>query len=153
MTRAIQTAMLSFGKSFLCDSSRRVPWVAHEGAREQLGLLQCNKRHSASYLKETFPHVDFSALPEEEDWDETKRESPRAETQRIYNYMTEVVMQRPKSELAFVGHSAWLFALFNAVVDCPGDSSLTCLFATAEIRSIQLSFYRNSAYKDTDCVR
>lgn len=39
LSRAIHTALLSFADHNTDD----IPWIAHEGAREQLGLLMCNK--------------------------------------------------------------------------------------------------------------
>jgi hypothetical protein len=51
-------------------------------------------------------------------------------------------MDRPEQELAIVGHSAWLFTMCNAIVDCGDDDFLKSLFKTSEIRSMRLSFYR-----------
>jgi broad specificity phosphatase PhoE len=140
--RAIQTSMLSFADHV--DTG--VKWIAHEGAREQLGWLQCNKRRPLASTKLEFPNVDFSEMlfPEDEDslWHPTERENPVAETQRIYDFLTEFIMSRPEQELAVVGHSAWLFTMCNAVVDCGDDKLLKSLFQTSEIRSMRLSFYK-----------
>jgi broad specificity phosphatase PhoE len=141
--RAIQTAMLSFA-----DHAGDIPWIAHEGAREQMGLLLCNKRRALSQTRAEFPHIDFSQMmtdssgDEDEGWDSKARESPQAETERIYQFLTTFLMHRPEEELALVGHSAWLFTMCNAVIDCQGDESLHSLFATSEIRSMRVSFYK-----------
>lgn len=139
--RAIQTSILSFA-----DHVRSVKWIAHEGAREQLGWLQCNKRRPLAATKLEFPNVDFSEMVETGDedimWHPTERESPRAETDRIYKFLTEFIMDRPEQELAVVGHSAWLFTMCNAVVDCGDDDLLKSLFQTSEIRSMRISFFR-----------
>jgi hypothetical protein len=139
--RAIQTSILSFA-----DHMPRVKWIAHEGAREQLGWLQCNKRRALSQTKLEFPNVDFSEMLHTGDedclWDPTERESPQAETERIYKFLTDFIMDRPEQELAVVGHSAWLFTMCNAVVDCGDDDLLKSLFQTSEIRSMRLSFFR-----------
>jgi hypothetical protein len=139
--RAIQTSILSFA-----DHVPSVKWIAHEGAREQLGWLQCNKRRPLAATKLEFPNVDFSEMLElgDEDclWHPTERESPVAETDRIYKFLTEFIMDRPEQELAIVGHSAWLFTMCNAVVDCGDDNLLKSLFQTSEIRSMRLSFYK-----------
>ena len=140
LQRAIQTAELTFGAF-----KQSIPWVAHEGAREQTGLLQCNKRRSKDVMEEQFPHVDFSALTDNEDvhWDDEARESPAAETERIYEFLTDILMKREEQEIAVVGHSAWLFSMCNAVMECEGEG-LTSLFSTAEIRSMRVSFYDNN---------
>lgn len=139
--RAIQTAMLSFGDHITTE----IPWIAHEGAREQMGLLLCNKRRDLSMTQAEFPHVDFTSIPHNEDlgWDEEARESPKAETERIYQFLTEFLMERPEEELALVGHSAWLFTMCNAVIECQ-DDSLKGLFATSEIRSMRISFRKTT---------
>ena len=142
--RALQTASISFADFYTGQQQQDIPWIACEGAREQMGLLLCNKRRSLLQTRDEFPHVDFSYIPsdeqDEQNWDSTARESPRAETDRIYNFLTEFLMERPEDELALVGHSAWLFTMCNAVLDCQEDSSLTKLFATSEIRSMRLKF-------------
>jgi hypothetical protein len=139
--RAIQTSILSFA-----DHVDTVKWIAHEGAREQLGWLMCNKRRPLATTKLEFPNVDFSEMLQTGDedvlWHPLERESPVAETDRIYKFLTEFIMDRPEQELAVVGHSAWLFTMCNAVVDCGDDDVLKSLFQTSEIRSMRLSFYR-----------
>jgi hypothetical protein len=139
--RAIQTSILSFA-----DHMPVIKWIAHEGAREQLGWLQCNKRRPLAQTKLEFPNVDFSEMMETGDedclWHPTERESPKQETERIYKFLTEFIMDRPEQELAVVGHSAWLFTMCNAVVDCGDDDLLKSLFQTSEIRSMRLSFFR-----------
>ena len=152
LQRALQTATLSFashcnkGDEDDCGMVPQKQWMAHEGVREQMGLLLCNKRRSVSDLQPEFPHVDFSAMPHNADdlsWDPNQRESPREETERIYNFLTDFVMTRPEQEIAIVGHSAWLFTMCNAVVDCGDDDLLRSLFQTSEIRSMRLSFYKS----------
>jgi broad specificity phosphatase PhoE len=150
--RAIQTAMLSFAdfRTSSTSSIISIPWMAHEGAREQHGLLQCNKRRSVTDAQLEFPSIDFSAVESNHDvlWQPEARESPTAETERIYDFLTDFLMARGEDELAVVGHSAWLFTMCNAVVDCGDDAVLKSLFKTSEIRSMQLSFYRT--YSDTE---
>ncbi|CAB9529013.1 mutase-like protein [Seminavis robusta] len=139
LLRAIQTAMLSFG-----DHADTVDWIAHEGAREQTGLLQCNKRRTRTEAAQEFPHVDFSTLQDDDDvmWQPDARESPKDETQRIYEFLTDFIMKRPEDELAIVGHSAWLFSMCNAVIDCGEAQELRSIFQTSEIRTMRLSFYK-----------
>lgn len=145
--RAIQTAMLSFADHYNNvedEDNNGITWIAHEGVREQLGLLMCNKRRPLEQIQQEFPHIDYSLMESNDDtlWDPQQRELPRDETDRIYNFLTEFLMDRPEDELAVVGHSAWLFTMCNAVVDCGNDDELKSLFQTSEIRSMRLSFYK-----------
>ena len=55
--RAIQTAIISFADHRDKEDTR---WVVHEGCREQLGLLTCNKRLPLSQTKAEYPFLDFS---------------------------------------------------------------------------------------------
>lgn len=141
--RAVQTALLTFADHY----SKGINFVAHEGCREQLGLLVCNKAHPISQTAAEFPQVDFSLCTAGENdslWNEypTIREHPVREANRAFEFLTYFIMERKEKELAVVCHSGWLFTACNAVVDCDGDSSLESWFETGEIRSIKLSFFR-----------
>ena len=150
LVRAVQTACLSFadhgppGNNGDEENDRggSVPWVAHEGCREQLGLLTCNKRRPLSETAADFPSINFDLVDSEDDvlWHPSIRERPLDESDRIYCFLVDFVRNRPEKEIAVVGHSAWLFNMCNAVVDCGGDESLTSWFSTSEIRSMSLSF-------------
>lgn len=138
--RAIQTALISFD----VHHKNGVPFVAHEGCREQLGLLTCNKALPLSQTKADFPNVDFSLISHgDEDtlWSPNVRELPLDEGKRVYEFLTGYIMHRSEEELAVVGHSAWLFSMSNVVMDCGGDEALESWFGTSEIRSMKVSFY------------
>eukprot|EP00568_Trieres_chinensis_P008389 CAMPEP_0183290998 /NCGR_PEP_ID=MMETSP0160_2-20130417/559_1 /TAXON_ID=2839 ORGANISM="Odontella Sinensis, Strain Grunow 1884" /NCGR_SAMPLE_ID=MMETSP0160_2 /ASSEMBLY_ACC=CAM_ASM_000250 /LENGTH=292 /DNA_ID=CAMNT_0025451737 /DNA_START=81 /DNA_END=959 /DNA_ORIENTATION=+ len=137
LLRTLQTAQLTFS-----DHEGRVPWVAHEGCREQLGLLTCNQRRPLSEIMVDFPGVDFGCVETEEDvmWDPHRREAAVEESERIYKFLTEFIRNRPEREIAVVTHSAWLFNMCNAVMDCGEDESLMAWFLTSEIRSMRVSF-------------
>jgi len=142
--RAIQTAQISFADHLEND----IDFIAHEGCREQLGLLTCNKAHPLSSTKADFPSVDFSLCTfGEEDtlWNAhpTVRELPVDESDRAYAFLTDFIMERPEKEIAVVCHSAWLFSVCNVVIDCEGDEFLETWFGTGEIRSLKLSYYKN----------
>ena len=141
--RAVQTALISFADHLNND----VPFVAHEGCREQLGLLTCNKAMPISQTISDFPQIDFSlctAGEEDSLWNKNPlvREDPVDEANRAYEFLTEFLMKRPEKELAVVCHSAWLFSVCNAVIDCGGDDSLESWFGTGEIRSLRMSFHK-----------
>lgn len=137
MHRALQTAQITF-RDF-----GSVPFVAHELCREELGLLTCNRRRPLSDTKKEFPDIDFSLLDQiDEDklWNPDERECPSDKSKRIYDFLVHFVLERPEQEIAIVGHSAWLFNMTNAVVDCGDDVELSSWFGTAEIRSMKLTW-------------
>jgi broad specificity phosphatase PhoE len=140
LLRAIQTAKLSFA------DHHQVPWIAHEGCREDLGLLACNKRRPLSTIKADYPDLDTSLMIDEEDvmWDPNDREMAAAKSDRVYDFLVNFISKRPEEELAVVGHSAWLFHMCNAIVDCGDDDDLASWFLTSEIRSMRLSFSQES---------
>lgn len=142
--RAIQTALITFNY----HHQNGVPFVAHEGCREQLGLLTCNKAHPLSQTKIDFPTVDFSLISHREEdtlWSPHERERPFDEAKRVYEFLTGFIMLRSEEELAVVGHSAWLFSMCNCVINCGGDNALESWFKTSEIRSMKVSFYKSSS--------
>jgi broad specificity phosphatase PhoE len=147
--RAIQTAHFSFA-----DHRSRVPWIAHEGCREDLGLLVCNKRRPLSQTKEEFPYIDFSyVVSGEEDtlFKHEEMECLLAQADRVYDFLANFVRTRPEQEIAVVGHSAWLFNMCNAVVECNGDENLMAWFGTSEIRSMRVSFIESSSMSSKEC--
>lgn len=141
LQRAIQTALLSFAH---CRDT--VPWMAHEGCREEIGLLVCNKRRPLSDIRNDFPHINYSLMADEEDtlFHDDRRETLLEKSERAYDFLVEYIQNRPEKEIAVVGHSAWLFTMLNAVVDCGNDESLMSWFLTSEIRSMQVSFSDNA---------
>jgi broad specificity phosphatase PhoE len=136
--RAIQTAQITFA-----DFCGKIPFIAHEWCREEMGLLVCNKRRPLSETIQDYPRIDFSIMKEMGDdqdtlWNPNYRECPKAQSQRIYKFLSEFLRHRPEQELAVVGHSAWLFNMGHTVLQC--DDELKKWFGTSEIRSMQLKF-------------
>jgi len=138
MLRCIQTAKLSFR-----DHVSTVPWVSHEGCREELGLLVGNKRRPINEIKEDYPEIDFSPIKHNEDvlWDEygERRETLLEKSDRIYDFLTNFVRDRQEKEIGIVCHSAYLFTLMNAVMDI-SDEELRSWFLTSEVRSLKMTF-------------
>lgn len=138
MLRCIQTAKLSFR-----DYARSAPWVSHEGCREELGLLMGNKRRAITEIREDYPEIDFSSIVHDADelWDAygDRRETLLEKSERIYEFLTEYVRERPEREIAIVCHSAYLFTLLNAVMDIEKEE-LRSWFLTSEVRSLQMTF-------------
>jgi broad specificity phosphatase PhoE len=148
LLRCLQTAQHTFGEQYRDDDNddndgTRIPWIAHEGCREELGLLVGNKRRCRSEIMADYSHVDFSHVVHDDDvlWDnfEGRKESLLEQSERIYTFLTEFVAQRPEEEIAIVSHSAYLFTMLNAVVDIK-DDALKSWFLTSEVRTIQLQF-------------
>mmetsp|Transcript_26402 Transcript_26402/g.40018 ORF Transcript_26402/g.40018 Transcript_26402/m.40018 type:complete len:297 (-) Transcript_26402:138-1028(-) len=136
--RAIQTAQITFQ-----DFHGKIPFVAHEGCREDLGLLVCNKRRPLSETAREFPDIDFSSISSGEQdtlWSSEKRECPVEKSKRIYSFLVDYVRHLPQKEIAIVTHSAWLFNLCNAVMDCGNDDELMSWFGTGEIRTMNVAF-------------
>jgi len=151
LVRAVQTALLTFADHiYVKDEEKekeKIPLIAVDGCREQLGLLTCNKALPLSQTKSEFPEVDFSLVSHDEAdplWEQyDTREAPIDEANRAYEFLTNFLMEREEEEIAVVCHSAWLFSVCNAVIDCGGDDSLESWFGTGEIRSLRVSYYRN----------
>ena len=55
---------------------------------------------------------------------------------QAYNFMVWL-MNRPEKEIVISTHSAWLFSVFNTVLECD-DSSLAAWFVNGEMRSVQV---------------
>ena len=140
LLRCIQTAKLSFRDH---ADTTATPWVSHEGCREELGLLTGNKRRPISEICEDYPEIDFAAIEHDEDelWDAygERRETLLEKSDRIYDFLTSYVMERPESEIAIVSHSAYLFTLLNAVMDIE-DEGLRSWFLTEEVRSLKVTY-------------
>lgn len=147
LLRCIQTAKLSFQDH--CYPNSNIPWVSHEGCREELGLLIGNKRRPISEIQQSHPDIDFSPILNDGDilWDEygSRRETLLEKSERIYDFLTEYVMNRPENEIAIVCHSAYLFTLLNAVMDVK-DEDLRRWFLTSEVRSMKVRFETNDKF-------
>lgn len=139
--RALLTAQMTFQDAM----DQGVDFVAHSACREELGILTCNWRRPLSDTLREYPHFDFGLLladEEEEDslWSPTEKEAAIHQSQRIYDFLVDYVRVQPQEEIAVVGHSAWLFTMCNAVIDCGGDEQLASWFETSEIRSMKLTW-------------
>jgi len=162
LLRCIQTAKLSFvdhlpsmnGKNDP-KSADYVPWVSHEGCREELGLLVGNKRRPISDIIMDYPDIDFSVIEHDEDilWENygIRRETLLEKSERIYNFLTEYVRNRPEEDIAIVSHSAYLFTLLNAVMDIESED-LRYWFLTSEVRSMKVTFEVNDQYSEDNCA-
>lgn len=143
LLRTLQTAELSWGAH-----RERVPWVAHEGCREDLGVLVCNQRQTTSQIQLVYPDVDFSLLDSEEDtlFMADRHETALEKADRVYEFLL-YLRSLSQREIAVVTHSAWLFNMCNAVMEIP-DDNLSSWFLTSEIRSMRVSFADRSKHEN-----
>ena len=155
MLRCLQTAQYTFQDFYPHDPSCKIPWIAHEGCREELGLLVGNKRRCRSEIMLEYPEIDFSHVMYEDDvlWENHHertqnndngvttigRESLLQQSERIYSFLTEFVAQRPETDIAIISHSAYLFTMLNAVVTVE-EEDLQSWFLTSEVRTMELEF-------------
>ena len=132
--RALQTGLLVFEHLI-----GKVPFLAHEMAREENGVHYCDKRRPKSRQEKEFPQIDFSLLETEEDeiFSETRRETKLQVGGRIYKFL-EWLSKRPEQHVGVTSHSGWLLTVFNGVCEC--DESLKGWFHTGEMRSVKLAF-------------
>lgn len=140
LSRAACTAILAFSHVL-----GKVPFMALEDAREQMGVHTCDARNSLDDVQRDFPQLDFSELtaPENDDkWSATEREAPSAVCERAHGLLLWL-RARPEREVAIVSHSAFLFTMLNAVLEAdgiPAGEGLRSWFATGEMRTICISF-------------
>lgn len=162
LVRCLQTAHITF-EDFLpyhnnaIESSREVKWIAHDGIREELGSLLCNKRGPFSETKERFPRVDYTHVSHhgehDEMWDNfvmnnsnedgmPKRETIEGMSHRVYDFFVNFLLKRPEKEIVVVGHSHLFLAMTRAVLDVHENDEhfISPVFGQAELRSMELSF-------------
>ena len=103
LKRTLQTAWEIFG-------DREVPIISLESAREfPMGLQTCNKRSNTTLLQQKYPTIDFSDLQTNEDslW-LTHREETIDELNLRIQKITEFLLCRPETHIAFVNHSSFI---------------------------------------------
>eukprot|EP00040_Diaphanoeca_grandis_P026376 m.147595 g.147595 ORF g.147595 m.147595 type:complete len:268 (-) comp30547_c1_seq1:53-856(-) len=145
LRRTLQTATLATQLV-----SERVPRVAFETLREQIGQNICDKRRSVSIASAEFPLVDFANIVEHDPlWTET-REEKSAMAERAYAFVESLVEQERVRDVAVFSHSSYLFTMFNAAgvfkicEKNPHNTALRTWFATGELRSVRLDYCINN---------
>ena len=92
ITRAIQTAQIVF-------RDRNVPMIAMEEPRENPYKYSINRRAKRSELEKEYPHINFSALTE----DDLMGDGPENVTVRIKS-LYNILLNRPEKKIAVVSH-------------------------------------------------
>ena len=158
LVRCLQTAHYTFEDllPYNANASRGdVKWIVHDGIREELGTLLCNKRGPFSQTKELFPMVDYTHLSHHDEHDEMwynyvannsnedgmpRRETIEGMSHRAFDFFVNFLMKRPEKEIVVVGHSHFFLAMTKAVLsfDEIDDSFISPVFGQAEVRSMEL---------------
>jgi broad specificity phosphatase PhoE len=147
MRRTLETAVLAFGGRSN-GSAHFEPMVACEAcreAREMVPIHICD--HRGAIDPSDWPGVAFDGLP---GLDDTPMPMPTTQpdgtTQSGYDqlaercvHFVEQLQALPEGKIGVVTHSGFLFALFNAVMECD-DPMLESSFHTGELRSVHLTF-------------
>jgi broad specificity phosphatase PhoE len=134
LSRAVETASLMYpGREVVCV----------EELREWCGQLVNSKRRTASQLKERFPFVDVSHLPEnDERWDAEVLEEEASVARRGMAALAWLA-RRPEDNIAVVAHGGLLAVTFDpeqhgghSCVEAP--NACTPRFSNCECRTVQL---------------
>jgi broad specificity phosphatase PhoE len=142
MSRAALTAILAFE-----DKLGTVPFIAHEGLREMMGVHTCDARNPLADVRRDFPQLCLSELekqgvPEIDDFNPTEREDSKAVCARAHDLLLWL-RARSEREVALVTHSAFLFTMLNAVVESDAAAAgegIRAWFETGELRTIDIAF-------------
>jgi len=108
LTRTLQTAQLSFGKTH-----PKTPAIAHELCRERIAVYTSEGRTDTSVVAQRFPQVDFSLVTNEKDTMFQHKEKDEDVGARAKLFV-EWLMARPESRIAVVSHSVFLQQLYLA---------------------------------------
>lgn len=145
-SRATETALLAFREHILSSSNTTnnntgVPWLALECLREKTGYNPCDGRRSVTELKKEYGDViDYSFMKDDEDiYDKQmgdNRETNEMITHRAYE-LFQFLQSRSETNILVVTHSAFLFVLFDQVVQCNSDVSRW--FENCEMRTTQFA--------------
>mmetsp|Transcript_13121 Transcript_13121/g.47860 ORF Transcript_13121/g.47860 Transcript_13121/m.47860 type:complete len:275 (-) Transcript_13121:1033-1857(-) len=135
MRRAARTAVLAFDTLV-----GKVPFVAHEGCREQMGIHMCDKRQTKQEAVREFPEVSFDHVLHDEDilWSCEDRESKQEMALRACRFL-DWLGTLDETEIVVATHSSFLFTLFNKVLLTDNDE-IRKWFNTGELRSVVVGF-------------
>lgn len=141
MRRATQTGLLAFAPQV---DVGWLPVVAHELCHERAGRHTCDRRLSRTELSKQFgARVSYALLESEEDpyWgDGVTREPWEGVVGRGIAFAAWLRAQ-PEAHVAVAAHSAWLLAMFNAVLTTDdGDEETRGWFGTGEMRTVLLTW-------------
>lgn len=139
MRRATLTGLLAF-ETHVAASSGALPVLANELCHERAGKHTCDKRLPRTVLGALYPAVDYSQIEAEDDpyWGDGLTREPWLGVATRAAQLAEWLVARPEVRLALAAHSAFLLAMFNAVLECDEEETRHW-FATGEMRSVLLT--------------
>ena len=144
LKRATQTIAVGFHEHI--RRSPQTPMLALESCREQFGIYYSDKRSSVEDLQIEFPFVNYERMTDSEDvvWKPKARETMLEMCHR-QNEFLNILASLPQKEIVVGSHSAWLYSLFNIVleVDEADKHTLQPMFVTGELRSVLLTIHDN----------
>ncbi|KAF2732287.1 phosphoglycerate mutase-like protein [Polyplosphaeria fusca] len=115
LSRAIQTANLGFQDLDLPEDKPYAP-IAKELLRETLGVHTCDRRSTASQIRDMFPHVELEPGFAEEDrlYEEDYREPPSARKYRLELLLDDVFTNDGGVFLSLTSHSGAITSILEA---------------------------------------
>ena len=120
-----------------------LPTIAQELCHEMGGKHTCDRRLSKTRLAAQYPAVSYALLEAEDDpyWgDGLTRETPEHLARRGLRFASWL-RARPETHVAVASHSAFLLALFNAVLQTEkDDEAVRAWFGTGEMRTVLLAW-------------
>ncbi|CAN9177573.1 hypothetical protein CUC08_Gglean005384 [Alternaria sp. MG1] len=117
LTRTIETANLTFGGLPLPSSQPYAPYIK-ELVREALGVHTCDRRSTATHLKNTFtdPKLTFEPGFSDEDplWEAEYREPRAARRYRLATFLDDVFASDNNVWLSVTSHSGAIRSMLEA---------------------------------------
>jgi broad specificity phosphatase PhoE len=117
LTRTIETANLTFGGLPLPSSQPYAPYIK-ELVREALGVHTCDRRSTATHLKNTFtdPKLTFEPGFSDEDplWEAEYREPRAARRYRLATFLDDVFASDKNVWLSVTSHSGAIRSMLEA---------------------------------------
>lgn len=154
LSRCVETALLSF--DFLVntengkDTTRKVPFLAHESLRETLNY-NCDRRRPISEIARDFPQVDFSHCSHDDDvlWSTLlsidRYQQEHQEGGRLESAELHLVAQRAVEAIAFLQSLS-----HSKVVVCTHSAYLRCLLSWGHPGGVPLMVEQRLDKKEID---
>ena len=108
---------------------------------EMGGRHTCDKRLARTALVQQYPSVSYALIDDEDDplWGDGYTRETWEHLARRGARFAAWLRNRPETHVAVAAHSAFLLALFNAVLTTDNDEA-RAWFGTGEMRTVLLSW-------------
>ncbi|PSN72424.1 phosphoglycerate mutase family protein [Corynespora cassiicola Philippines] len=116
LTRTIETADLSF-KGLALPEDKPYDPIGKELLREAIGVHTCDRRSTASHIRNTFPHVKLEPGFSEEDplWTADYREPRSARKYRLEQLLDDMFEHDSNVFLSLTSHSGAIASILEAI--------------------------------------